>query len=67
MIQSVCCIHQIKENARVDQWHYGLSKENPADYALQELDPRENLMAIGFMDHHSYGKWKHSGKTKTAA
>ena len=38
MIQSVCCIHQIKENARVDQWHYGLSKENPADYALQELD-----------------------------
>ena len=34
-------IHQIKENARFDQWYYVSSKENPADDASQELDPRK--------------------------
>ena len=34
-------IHQIKENTRVDQWHYVSSKENPADDASQGLDPRK--------------------------
>ena len=35
------CIHQIKENTRVDQWQYVSSKENSADDASRELDPRK--------------------------
>ena len=34
-------IHEIKENTRVDQWHYVSSKENPADDASRGLDPRK--------------------------
>ena len=34
-------IHHIKENTRVDQWHYVSSKENPADDTSQGLDPRK--------------------------
>ena len=34
-------IHQIKENKRVDQWHYVSSKENPTDNASRGLDPRK--------------------------
>ena len=34
-------IHQIKENNRVDQWHYASSKENPANDASRGLGPRK--------------------------
>ena len=34
-------VHQIKENTRVDQWHYASSKENHANDASRGLDPRK--------------------------
>ena len=54
------CIDQIKENTRVDQWHYISGKENTANNASQGLDPRrKHQVVVGFMDHHSYGKLNH--------
>ena len=41
-------------------------KQRKADDASQGLDPRkENLIVVGFMGHHSYGKLKHFGQVKT--
>ena len=56
------CIHQIKQNARFDQWYYVSSKENPDDDASRGLNPRKktsNTEVVVFMGHHFYDKWKH--------
>ena len=64
-------IHQIKQNARFDQWYYVSSKENPDDDASRGLNPRKktsNTVVVGFMGHHFYDKWKHLfGPVKAAA
>ena len=48
------CIHQIKENTRVDQRHYFARKQNPADDASRGLDLRKETRVIILLKSGSF-------------
>ena len=48
------CIHQIKENTRVDQWHYFARKQNPPDDASRGLDLKKETRVIILLKSGSF-------------
>ena len=48
------CIHQIKENTRVDQWHHFARKQNPADDASRGLDLKKETRVMILLKSGSF-------------